>query len=362
MSDEPGTSNAPRRQHYVSAMLLKQWGDVDEGRDTQIAYYDMHRRTTEIATAADECVVEGMTHFTRRNEQEWGRVESAAAPLLDSVRRQMQESGGRITRAIERQLMAPKNKAILCRLAALHHGRNLSVVVDTWEFAQALELSPAQTREYLQRKIEQRVQQAEERYLDALQFCGHPDSELVIGSIPVLDRQTGMEAGWADVPTEFIMPLSPYLTMAALAVSLQEHADEMPPVTHHERESTEEGNFAQVGVRGTNRVYCRPSNAREAAELVGYLSHGGFWHWTGLKDRWEAYGDRLSPSDRAGARDHVDWFFRTSNRLKFDGPAEDGTIFPVHFQEEAKSRVWETEQLMGELPPPEPLSNILIYA
>ena len=38
-------SDKPRRQHYVSAMLLKQWGDTDEGRDTKIAYYDMYRRT-----------------------------------------------------------------------------------------------------------------------------------------------------------------------------------------------------------------------------------------------------------------------------------------------------------------------------
>ena len=356
------TSIRQRSQHYVSAMLLKQWGDVDEGRDTQIAYYDMHRRTTEVTTAADECVAEGMTYFTEENEQEWGRVESDAAPVLDSVRLQMQQSSGRITRAIELQLMAPKNKAILCRLVALHHGRNLSVVLDTWEFAQSLELTPVQTREYLQRKIERRVQDAEERYLGAVQFCDHQESELVIGSIPVLDRQTALDAGWADVPAEFIMPLSPYLTMVALAVPLRAQADEMPPVAHQDRETTEQGNFGQVGVRGTNRVYCRPSNASEASELVGYLSHGGFWHWTGLKDRWEAYGGRLSWHNRTAVKAHVDWFFRTSNRLRFDGPAEDGTTFPVHFQEEAKSRVWETEHLMRELPPPEPLSNSLRYA
>ena len=354
-------SNQPRRQHYVSAMLLKQWGDLDEGRDTQIAYYDMHRRTTEITTAADECVVENMTYFADESEEEWGRVESAAAPVLDSVRQQMQQTGGKITRAIELQLMAPKNKAILCRLAALHHGRNLSVLLDTWESARENDWTAERTRQRLEQRMAHRVQEAEDRYLAALQFSGHPESEMVIGSIPVLDRQTALEAGWADVPAEFIMPLSPYLTMAALAVPFQERAGEMPPVTHHDRKTTELGSFAQVGVKGTNRVYCRVSNASKAADLVGFLSHGGFWHWIGLKDRLEAYGDGLTPCQRRKALARIDWFFRTSEHLRLVGPGEDGTIFPESFQEKAKRKATKTEQLMRELPPPEPLSDVLRY-
>ena len=77
-------------------MLLKQWGDIDEGRDTKIAYYDMYRRTTEFTTAAAECVAQDMT-FTDEAEQEWGDVETVAAPLLDGIRQQMQETGGEIS-------------------------------------------------------------------------------------------------------------------------------------------------------------------------------------------------------------------------------------------------------------------------
>ena len=354
------SSNEPRRQHYVSAMLLKQWGDTDEGRDTKIACYDMYRRTTGITTAANECVAQGMT-FTDEAEQEWGQVESDAAPLLDSVRQQMQETGGEITRAIEQRLTESKNKAILCRLAALHHGRNLSVVLKTWTFAQKLGLTPEQTRQYLQDKIARRVREAEERYQGALQFVGHRESETVIGALPVYDRQALASAGWPGAPTEFIIPLSPYLSMAALAEPLRERSDEVLPVVHHDRDYTELANFEQVGVDGTNKVYFRISNSAKASELIAYLSHGGFLHWAGLRDRLEAYGSDLTAHQRAEAQARIDWFFRTSQRLKYDGPDDDGTIFPDAFQEEAKSKVWETEQLMTDLPPPEPLSRTLSY-
>ena len=261
-------------------MLLKQWGDTDEGRDTRIAYYDMYRRTTDITTAADECVAQHMT-FTDEAEQEWGHVESDAAPLLDSVRQQMQETGGEITRAIEQRLTASKNKAILCRLAALHHGRNLSVVLETWMFAQRLELTIEDTRQYLQDKLARRVREAEERYQGAVQFVGHRESETVIGSLPVLDRQALASAGWPDAPAEFTMPLSPYLSMAALAVPLREEGPDTLPVVHHDRDITELANFGQVGVDGTTKVFFRISNTDKATELIAYLSHGGFLHWTG---------------------------------------------------------------------------------
>ena len=309
------SSNEPHRQHYVSAMLLKQWGDTDEGRDTKIAYYDMYRRTTEITTAADECVAQGMT-FTDEAEHEWERVETVAAPLLDAVRQQMQETGGEITRAIEQRLTAPKNKAILCRLAALHHGRNMSVVLETWMFAQKLCLERDQTRRYLQKKITSRVAEAEERYLGALQFVGHRESETMVGSLPVYDRQTLAAAGWPDAPAEFIIPLSPYLSMAALAVPLREDGPDTLPVVHHDRATTELANFGQVGVDGNTRVYFRISNSAEATELIAYLSHGGFLHWAGLQDRLEAYGAGLTAHQRAEARARIDWFFRMSQRLK----------------------------------------------
>ncbi len=45
-NDSNGESgrDGPRRQHYVSAMLLKQWGDCVEGRDTVIGRFDMYTR------------------------------------------------------------------------------------------------------------------------------------------------------------------------------------------------------------------------------------------------------------------------------------------------------------------------------
>ena len=354
------SSSGPRRQHYVSAMLLKQWGDTDEGRKTKIAYYDMYRRTTEITRAEDECVALDMT-FTDEAEQEWGDVEAVAEPLLSSVRQQMQETGGEITRAIEQRLTAPKNKAILCRLAALHHGRNMSVVLETLMFAQKLCLEHDQTRRYLQKKIARRVAEAEERYLGALQFVGHRESETVIGSLPVYDRQALAAAGWPDAPAEFIIPLSPYLSMAALAVPLREDGPDTLPVVHHDRATTELANFGQVGVDGNTKVYFRISNTASASELISYLSHGGFLHWAGLQDRLEAYGTDLTAHQRAEAQARIDWFFRTSQRLKYDGPGDDGIIFPDAFQEEAKRKAWETEQLMQGTPPPEPLSPTLIY-
>ena len=354
-------SNAvPRRQHYVSAMLLKQWGDTDEGRNTKIAYYDMYRRTTEITTAADECVAQDMT-FTDEAEQEWGQVESDAAPLLDSVRQQMQETGGEITRAIEQRLSEPTNKSILCRLAALHHGRNLSVVLETWTFAQKLGLERDETRRYLQQKIANRVAEAEERYLGAAQFVGHRESEAVIGSIPVYDRQASAAAGWPEALAEFTIPLSPYLSMAALAVPLREEGPRTLPILHPDRDSTELANLGQVGVNGTNKVFFRISNNAKATELIAYLSHGLTWHWNGLKDRLESYGAGLTAHQRTEARTRIDWYFRTSRRHKLDGPVEGGAIFPDDFQEQAKSKAWETEQLMREIPPPEPLSRTLSY-
>ena len=353
------SSNEPRRQHYVSAMLLKQWGDTDEGRDTKIAYYDMYRRTTEVTTAAAECVAQDMT-FTDEAEQEWGQVESDAAPLLDSVRQQMQETGGEITRAIEQRLTEPKNKASLCRLAALHHGRNLSVVLETWTFAQKLGLERDQTRRYLQQKIANRVTEAEERYLGALQFVGHRELETVIGALPVLDRQA-LTGRWPDAPLEFILPLSPHLSMAALAVPLREEGPDRLPVGYIDRDTTELANFGQVGVNGTNKVFFRISNRDTASELIDYLSHGGSWHWTGLQDRLEAHGADLTAHQRAQAQARIDWFFRTSQRLKHDGPGDNGTIFPDAFQEQAKSKAWETEQLMQGVPLPEPLSRTLFY-
>ena len=341
-------------------MLLKQWGDTDEGRDTRIAFYDMYRRTTEVTTAADECVAHDMT-FTDDAEQEWGNVETVAAPLLDSVRQQMQETGGEITRAIEKQLTAPKNKAILCRLAALHHGRSLSVVMETWTFAQKFGVKPEDARQYLQNKIAMRVREAEERYEGAMQFVGHRECETVIGSLPVYDRRALAAAGWPDAPAEFIMPLSPYLSMAALAVPLREDAPDVLPVVHHDRDITELASLGQVGVNGTNKVYFRISNKATATELIDYLSHGGSWHWTGLKDRMEAYGRGLTAHQRAEAQARIAWFFRTTSRLKYDGPGDDGIIFPDAFQEEARSKAWETEQLMLGVPPPEPLSRTLNY-
>ena len=222
-------------------------------------------------------------------------------------------------------------------------------------------LTPERTQQYLQEKIARRVREAEERYLGAAQFCGHRESETVIGSIPVFDRQISAAAGWPDAPAESIIPLSPYLAMAALAVPLREEGPDTLPVVHHDRDTTELANFGQVGVDGTNKVYFRISNNAKATELIAYLSHGGTWYWEGLRDRLEAHGADLTAHQRAEAQTRIDWYFRTSSRHRFYGPGEDGTIFPDDFQQQAKSKASETEQLMREVPPPEPLSHAFSY-
>ena len=45
-SNSEGGVSRPWRQHYVLAMLLKQWGDRVKGRDTVIGRFDMHTRQT----------------------------------------------------------------------------------------------------------------------------------------------------------------------------------------------------------------------------------------------------------------------------------------------------------------------------
>ena len=83
-------------------------------------------------------------------------------------------------------------------------------------------------------------------------IVGHRESETVIGSLPVLDRQA--LARWPDAPLEFIIPLSPHLSMAALAVPLREEGPDRLPVGHIDRDNTDLANFGQVGVDGTNKA------------------------------------------------------------------------------------------------------------
>lgn len=47
----------PRRQHCVSAPLLKQWGDQVKGRSTISGRFDMCTRQTSTGAAGAECVL-----------------------------------------------------------------------------------------------------------------------------------------------------------------------------------------------------------------------------------------------------------------------------------------------------------------
>ena len=177
MTDNDGNSESggdtPRRQHYVSSMLLKQWGDRVEGRDTVIGRFDMFTRQTSTDRAGDECVFEdvlgardGGEAFLaaiRESEDEWRRVEDDAAVKLDQIRTRM-DAGGGFTPDIKNILKQPQTLDVLRRLAVLHHSRNLRAILECWREATASGASADERAEDLRAGIAARMADAEERY------------------------------------------------------------------------------------------------------------------------------------------------------------------------------------------------------
>ena len=231
MTDNDGTSasggDRPRRQHYVSAMLLKQWGDQVKGRDTVIGRFDMYTRQISTGRAGDECVFEDVLGASdggeafrtavEGSEDEWWSVEDAAAVKLDQIRTRMNASGG-FNPDVKNILKQSQTLDVLRRLAVLHHGRNLRAILECWREATASGASADERAEDLRAGIAARMADAEERYRGGVLLCT-PESgnEYVLGSVPVYEDEV---YGASDAPAEFMMPLTPLLMVGAARNSL----------------------------------------------------------------------------------------------------------------------------------------------
>ena len=208
-SNGQGGGRGPQRQHYVSAMLLKQWGDQEEGRDTVIGCFDMYTRQTSTGTAGAECVFEdqlgaqdGGQDFLaaiKESEDEWRSVEDAAAVKLDQIRTRM-DTGGGFNPDVRNILQQAGTLDVLRRLAVLHHGRNLRAIIECWIEAMASETSADERAERLRASIAARMADAEERYRGGVVLCT-PESgrEFVLGSVPVSEDEV---YGPSDAPAE----------------------------------------------------------------------------------------------------------------------------------------------------------------
>lgn len=296
MTDNDGASESggdgPKRQHYVSAMLLKQWGDQVEGRDTVIGRFDMYTRQTSTGRASAECVFEDVLGASdggavflaaiRESEDEWRSVEDDAAVRLDQVRTRM-DTGGGFNPDVKNILRQQQTRDVLVRLAVLHHGRNLRAILERWREARASGASADQRAEDLRVGIAARMANAEERYRGGVIFAAPPPgSEFVIGSIPVSEDEI---YGPSNAPAEFMMPLTPLLMMFAARNSL-EMAEDVQFTVNAERMVRIWNQDQSARTFGSPLVYCRPSYLADAEASVADFTSGGSWHWQGLQQRF----------------------------------------------------------------------------
>ena len=298
-SHSNGGGGTPRRQHYVSAMLLKQWGDQVEGRDTVIGRFDMHTRQTSKGTAGAECVFEdvlgaqdGGQDFLaalKESEDEWRSVEDTAAVRLDQISNRMGTGGG-FSPDIRNILQQAGTLDVLRRLAVLHHGRNLRAIIKCWREAMAGGASADERAERLRASIAARMADAEERYRGGVVFAT-PESghEFVLGSVPVSEDEV---YGPSNATAEFMMPLTPLLMMAVARNSL-DMADDAQFMVCDERIVRVAHYDQSARTFGSPLVYCRPSYLAEAEASVGEFTFGGSWHWRGLERRSQQYRHRV---------------------------------------------------------------------
>ena len=273
-------------------MLLKQWGDQVEGRDTVIGRFDMYTRQTSEGTAGAKCVFEdvlgasdgGETFRTaiEESEDEWRSVEDAAAVKLDQIRTRM-DTGSGFTPDVKNILNQSQTLDVLVRLVVLHHGRNLRAILECWREARASGVSADQRAEDLRAGIAARMANAEERYRGGVVFAAPPPgSEFVIGSIPVSEDEI---YGPNDGPAEFMMPLTPSLMMFAARSSL-EMAEGVQFTVNDERIVRIWYQDQSARTFGSPLVHCRPSYLAEAEASVAEFTFGGSWHWQGLQQRF----------------------------------------------------------------------------
>lgn len=276
-------------------MLLKQWGDRVEGRDTMIGRFDLFTRQTSTGTAGAEYVFEdvlgaqdGGRSFLaaiKESEDEWRSVEDAAAVRLDQLSNRM-DTGGGFNPDIRNILQQAGTLDVLRRLAVLHHGRNLRAIIECWIGAMARGASTDERAERLRVSIAARMADAEERYRGGVVFAT-PESgrEFVLGSVPVSEDEA---YGPSDAPAEFMMPLTPLLMMAVARNTL-DMADDVQFMVCDEcivRLCIYEQSARTFG---SPLVYCRPSYLAEAETSVGEFTFGGSWHWQGLERRLQQH-------------------------------------------------------------------------
>lgn len=298
-SNSESSGGQPRRQHYVSAMLLKQWGDRVKSRDTMIGRFDMYTRQTSTGKASTECVFEdrlgaedsgqAFRAAIAEAEDEWRSVENAAAAKLDKIRPRMDAAGG-FTPDIENILKQQQTLDVLRRLAVLHHGRNLRAILERWRDARTSGASADERAENLRAGIAARMAHAEERYRGGVIFAAPPSgSEFIIGSIPVSEDEI---YGASDAPAEFMMPLTPLLMMFAARNSL-DMAEGVQFTVNDERMVRLWNQDQAARTFGSPLVYYRPSFLAEAEAQVADFTSGGSWHWAGLEQRFLRHPHRI---------------------------------------------------------------------
>lgn len=361
-NDSNGESGRPRRQHYVSAMLLKQWGDRVEGRDTVIGRFDKYTRQASTGTAGAECVFEdgpgardGGQAFRAaitEAEDEWRSVEDAAAVRLDQIRQRMDACGG-FTPDVVNILKQQKTLDVLRRLAVLHHGRNLRAILECWRDARTSGDSADQRAEDLRAGIAARMAHAEERYRGGVIFAAAPPgSEFVIGSIPVSEDE-GYRA--SDAPAEFMMPLTPLLMMFAARNSL-DMAEDVQFTVNDER-MVRIWNQDQSARRfGSPLVYYRPSFRAEAEAQVAEFTFGGSWHWAGLEQRFLQHPRRIRIQQQTHIRRVLDEQKRRRNECERNA-VPGSPIFPEEHLQWCLDNATKLERILDEagFPPAKPL-------
>ena len=366
MTDNDGNSESggdtPRRQHYVSAMLLKQWGDRVKGRDTVIGRFDMYTRQTSTGTAGAECVFEDVPggrgggeafHAAiEESEDEWRRVENAAAVKLDHIRNRM-DTGGGFTPDVKNILKQQQTLDVLRRLAVLHHGRNLRAILEYWREARASGASADERAQDLRDGVATRMEHAEERYRGAVIFAVPPrGSEFVLGSLPVSEDEV---YGPSDAPAEFMMPLMTSLTMFAARNDL-DMAEDVQFIDNDERMVRIWNDAQAARTFGSPLLYCRPSYLTEAEASVAEFTSGGSWHWKGLERRFQRHFYRVRLRQQTYIRRVIQE--QQHRRTECERNAAPGSpTFPEEHQQWCRDKANELERILARsgVPPAEPL-------
>lgn len=352
----------PRRQHYVSAMLLKQWGDRVEGRDTVIGRFDMYTRQTSTGTAGAECFFEdalgarygGEAFFAaiEESEDEWRSVEDAAAVRLDQIRTRMDADGG-FNPDVKNILRQQQTRDVLVRLAVLHHGRNLRAILECWRDARTSGALADERAEDLRAGIAARMAHAKERYRGGVIFAAPPPgSEFVIGSIPVSEDEI---YGPSDAPAEFMMPLTPLLMMFAARNSL-DMAEGVQFTVNDERMVRLWNQDQSARTFGSPLVYYRPSFLAEVEAQVAEFTFGGSWHWQGLEQRFLQHPYRIRHQQQTHIRRVLDEQKR--RRAECEHNAEPGSpTFPEEHLQWCLDNATKLERILDEagFPPAKPL-------